>query len=462
MRAALKRLYELTGILGGIFMVLLLIFVLYSVGPGVGLWLEQTFGLPNPITYVARSADEFAGYAMLASAFLALASTFGRGEHIRVTLFLQRLQGAPRRLAEIWCLAFGTLLTGYLAWFSVKLCWQSYEINDLSTGLIAIPLWMPQVGMAVGAVVLCIAVLEQLVVVMTGGPLMEEPSGEEAATWNADGRHRRTDRAACRLRAVLPVRHRHLDRHEHDRRLDRRHVDVRPRQAGRRRHGNGRLSDLSSWTLTALPLFIWMGEVLFRTAISEEMFRGLAPWMRRLPGRLVHTNIIGCTIFAAVSGSSAATCATIGKMTVPELRRRGYPDSIAIGSLSGAGTLGLLIPPSLIMIVYGVQAEVSIAKLFAAGVIPGILLAALMMAYVAGWSLLNPTKIPPPDPAMPLREKLRESSSLIPVVCSSCWCWDRSTPASPPPPNRRHSASWAPSPSPRGSGASPCAISGTA
>jgi C4-dicarboxylate transporter DctM subunit len=175
-------------------------------------------------------------------------------------------------------------------------------------------------------------------------------------------------------------------------------------------------SDLSSWTLTALPLFIWMGEVLFRTAISEEMFRGLAPWMRRLPGRLVHTNIIGCTIFAAVSGSSAATCATIGKMTVPELRRRGYPDAIAIGSLSGAGTLGLLIPPSLIMIVYGVQAEVSIAKLFAAGIIPGLLLAGLMMAYVGGWSLLNPTKIPPPDPAMPLKEKLRESSSLIPVV----------------------------------------------
>lgn len=181
MRKALKTLYELTGILGGIFMVLLLVFVLYSVGPGVGLWLEQTFGLPNPITYVARSADEFAGYAMLASAFLALASTFGRGEHIRVTLFLQRLQGTPRRLAEIWCLALGTLLTGYLAWFSVRLCWQSYEINDVSTGLIAVPLWIPQIGMALGAVVLCIAVFEQLVVVATGGPLMAEASGEEAS-----------------------------------------------------------------------------------------------------------------------------------------------------------------------------------------------------------------------------------------------------------------------------------------
>lgn len=180
MRTALKRLYELAGLLGGLFMVLLLIFVLYSVGPGIGLWLEQTFGLPNPLNYVARSADEFAGYAMLASAFLALASTFGRGEHIRVTLFLQRLQGTPRRLAEIWCLGLATLLSGYLAWFSVKLCWQSYEINDLSTGLIAIPLWIPQVGMALGAAVLFIAVVDQLVMVVSGGSLMAEPAGDEA------------------------------------------------------------------------------------------------------------------------------------------------------------------------------------------------------------------------------------------------------------------------------------------
>jgi TRAP-type C4-dicarboxylate transport system permease small subunit len=180
MRRFLRRLYDLAGILGGIFMVLLLVFVLYSVGPGVGLWLEQSFGLPNPFPYVARSADEFAGYAMLASAFLALASTFGRGEHIRVTLFLQHLHGTARRLAEIWCLALGSLLTGYLAWFSAKLCWQSYEINDLSTGLIAIPLWIPQVGMALGAAILFLAVVEQLIVVVSGGPLMEEPSGDEA------------------------------------------------------------------------------------------------------------------------------------------------------------------------------------------------------------------------------------------------------------------------------------------
>src|SRR3954468_12531726 len=152
---------------------------------------------------------------------------------------------------------------------------------------------------------------------------------------------------------------------------------------------------LSSWTLTALPLFVWMGEILFRTKLSEDMFKGLAPWLSKLPGRLLHTNIIGCTIFAAVSGSSAATCATIGKMTLPELKKRGYPDDMTIGTLAGAGTLGLLIPPSIIMIVYGVSADVSITRLFIAGVIPGILLALLFMAYVMVWALMNPKAIPP-------------------------------------------------------------------
>jgi C4-dicarboxylate transporter DctM subunit len=172
----------------------------------------------------------------------------------------------------------------------------------------------------------------------------------------------------------------------------------------------------SSWTLTALPLFIWMGEILFRTRLSQDMFRGLAPWMNALPGRLLHTNIIGCAIFAAVSGSSAATCATIGKMTLPELARRGYPDDQVIGTLAGAGTLGLLIPPSIIMIVYGVTAEVSIAQLFIAGVVPGLLLGLLFMGYVIVWSLLHPDRIPPADRHFTLLEKLNESRSLIPVV----------------------------------------------
>ena len=172
----------------------------------------------------------------------------------------------------------------------------------------------------------------------------------------------------------------------------------------------------SSWTLTALPLFVWMGEILFRTRLSESMFRGLAPWVTWLPGRLLHTNVIGCAIFAAVSGSSAATCATIGKMTLPELGRRGYPQDITIGSLAGAGTLGLLIPPSIIMIVYGVAADVSIAKLFIAGVLPGILLAALFSGYLVVWALLNPGKVPLPDRVMSFGEKLHESRHLIPVV----------------------------------------------
>ena len=172
----------------------------------------------------------------------------------------------------------------------------------------------------------------------------------------------------------------------------------------------------SSWTLTALPLFIWMGEILFRTKLSESMFRGLAPWVSAIPGRLLHTNVIGCTIFAAVSGSSAATCATIGKMTLPELARRGYPEDRVIGSLAGAGTLGLLIPPSIIMIVYGVTSDVSIAKLFIAGIIPGLLLAVLFSGFLVVWALLNPDRVPAPDAALTLTQKLRESRHLIPVM----------------------------------------------
>ena len=173
---------------------------------------------------------------------------------------------------------------------------------------------------------------------------------------------------------------------------------------------------MSSWTLTALPLFLWMGEILFRTRLSEDMFRGLAPWLTKIPGRLLHTNIIGCTIFAAVSGSSAATCATIGKMTLPELKKRGYPEEMTIGTLAGAGTLGLLIPPSIIMIVYGVTAEVSITRLFIAGVLPGLLLAALFMGYTILWSLANPGRIPEEKERLSFGQKVYASRHLIPAV----------------------------------------------
>ncbi len=175
-------------------------------------------------------------------------------------------------------------------------------------------------------------------------------------------------------------------------------------------------SGSSSWTLTALPLFIWMGEILYRTRLSEDMFRGLAPWMARLPGGLVHTNIVGCTIFAAVSGSSAATLTTVGKMSIPELRKRGYPEHMIIGTLTGAATLGLMIPPSLTLIVYGVTVNESISKLFLAGVFPGLTLALLFMGYVAWWSFVKPDQVPHIAEKMPFMAKVRESRFLLPVI----------------------------------------------
>ena len=172
----------------------------------------------------------------------------------------------------------------------------------------------------------------------------------------------------------------------------------------------------SSWTLTALPLFIWMGEILYRTRLSEDMFKGLAPWMRGLPGGLLHTNIAGCTIFAAVSGSSAATLTTVGKMSIPELRQRGYPEYMIIGTLAGAATLGLMIPPSLTLIVYGVSINESITKLFLAGVIPGLVLAGLFMTYIIGWHYLRKEERPTPEPRIPLSQMIYESRFLIPVL----------------------------------------------
>lgn len=172
----------------------------------------------------------------------------------------------------------------------------------------------------------------------------------------------------------------------------------------------------SSWSLTALPLFIWMGEILFRTRLSADLFRGLAPWMMRLPGRLLHVNIAGCALFAAISGSSAATVVTVGKMSIPELRERNYPERLIIGTLAGAGTLGLLIPPSIILIVYGVTVNESITQLFMAGVFPGIMLALLFMAYIIGFALLHPSAMPAAEAPMRFLQKLQESLYLIPTI----------------------------------------------
>ena len=172
----------------------------------------------------------------------------------------------------------------------------------------------------------------------------------------------------------------------------------------------------SSWTLTALPLFVWMGEILFRTKLSENLFKGLAPWMSRLPGGLIHVNVVGCALFAAISGSSAATVATVGKMSIPELKKRNYPEKLLLGSLAGSGTLGLLIPPSIILIIYGVTVQESIAKLFMAGIIPGIMIAIIFMLYVIIWSIVNKKQMPTTMEKFSFLDKLRGSKQLVPVI----------------------------------------------
>ena len=172
----------------------------------------------------------------------------------------------------------------------------------------------------------------------------------------------------------------------------------------------------SSWTLTALPLFVWMGEILFRTKLSENLFKGLSPWMQKLPGGLIHVNVVGCALFAAISGSSAATVATVGKMSIPELRKRNYPEKILLGSLAGSGTLGLLIPPSIILIIYGVAVQESIAKLFIAGIIPGIMIALIFMSYVIIWSLINKKEMPKILEEHSFLEKIKRSKQLLPVI----------------------------------------------
>ena len=171
----------------------------------------------------------------------------------------------------------------------------------------------------------------------------------------------------------------------------------------------------SSWSLTALPLFIWMGEILYRTRLSEDLFKGVAPWMNNLPGRLLHTNIVGCTFFAAVSGSSAATLTTVGKMTIPELRKRNYPEKMTIGTLAGSSTLGLMIPPSLTLIVYGVTINESVVQLFMAGILPGLVLALLFMSYVAVWATFFKKSMPDRDPEISFLDKLKSSKFLIPI-----------------------------------------------
>lgn len=173
---------------------------------------------------------------------------------------------------------------------------------------------------------------------------------------------------------------------------------------------------MSTWTLTAMPLFILMGEILFRSRLSEDMFSGLSPLLSRLPGGLLHVNILACALFAACSGSSAVTAATIGRMSLPELKTLNYPEDKSIATLAGSGTLGFLIPPSIILIVYGATAEQSVARLFIAGIFPGLMLVAMFMGYIVVWALFYPDKMPSTEMKMSLWERIYRTRRLIPVL----------------------------------------------
>ncbi len=173
-------------------------------------------------------------------------------------------------------------------------------------------------------------------------------------------------------------------------------------------------SSIDSWPLTALPLFLLMGEILFSSRVSEDLFRGLAPLVKRLPGQLLHINILGSGILAAIVGSSGVCCATVGRISLPELSRRHYDEQLSIGTLTGSGTLGLLIPPSIMMIVYGIATQTSVARLFLAGVVPGLVMIVLFMGYVVVWSLWHRDKAPRAEAADTTR--LRDVARIIAPV----------------------------------------------
>ena len=430
LRAALDALYETSGRAAAIALCAILVLVTAQM---VARWL----GL------LLAGGANYAGYAMAATSFLALAYTFQHDAHIRVTLFVSRA-GRWRRAAEIWCYTLATLAAGFLAWYAIKATLLSHRIGDVSQGQDATPLWIPQTFMAIGATIFAIALLDNLLRLLSGA--WQGVDGRASASeWAAQALGSRRARVAL-CGAVLLACYAALTTMTG---FDRDAVGLKigiflfvlffllgtglwvglalmgVAYIGMigftsRSPGNAMIitvwSGASSWTLTALPLFIWMGEVLYRTRLSEDLFEGLAPWMSRIPGGLLHTNVVGCTVFAAVSGSSAATLTTVGKMSIPELRRRGYPEYMIIGTLAGAATLGLMIPPSLTLIVYGVTVKESITKLFIAGVVPGLVLAAMFMLYIAAWYWLKPAQRPAPEPRLSFGEALRNSRLLVPVI----------------------------------------------
>jgi tripartite ATP-independent transporter DctM subunit len=384
---------------------------------------------------------QYAGYAMAAASFLALADTFRKNEHIRVSMLIEK-SGNLRRGCEIWVYTLSAVVAVFFAWYAIQAPILSYRINDISQGQDGTPLWIPQLSMAVGAVILAIACIDSLLAVVFTEDLGVDPPREPilhdlfgsmrarmimlAASllviYAAISFMTGFDANATGLKvgiflfvmffllgsglwvglALVGVAYMGM-------------IGFTPRNPGSSMSITI-WSSASSWTLTSLPLFIWMGEILYRSRLSEDMFKGLAPWLSGFPGGLLHANVVGCTVFAAVSGSSAATLTTVGKMSIPELRQRGYPEFMIVGTLAGAATLGLMIPPSLTLIVYGVTVQQSITALFMAGIIPGLVLAAMFMIYIGAWSFIRPEQVPAAESRMTFGEKCRASVVLLPVV----------------------------------------------
>jgi tripartite ATP-independent transporter DctM subunit len=429
MRSALDGLYRISGYAAAISLLAILVLVTAQM---VTRWSGAIF----------TGGANYAGYAMSTTSFLALAYTFNHNAHIRVSLFVTK-SGRWRRGMEIWCYTIASLVACFLAYYAVKATRLSAKINDISQGQDATPLWIPQTFMAIGSVIFAIAVVDNLVrILMTSWQGVDD---EDAQPWTAHLFASKQARMLLSGAFLLVVYSALVMMTGFDR-------DAVALKIGiflfvlffllgsgiwvglalmgvaymgmigftTRNPGNSMIitvwTGASSWTLTALPLFIWMGEILFRTRLSEDMFKGLAPWLARIPGGLLHTNVVGCTVFAAVSGSSAATLTTVGKMSIPELRARGYPEFMTIGTLAGAATLGLMIPPSLTLIVYGVTVKESITKLFIAGVVPGLVLASLFMLYIVAWYYLRPDQRPEPEPRIGFVKALKNSTLLIPVI----------------------------------------------
>ncbi len=429
MRSLLDGLYKSAGYAAAIALIGILVLVTAQM---VTRWMGGIF----------TGGANYAGYAMATTSFLALAYAFNHNAHIRVGLFVTK-SGRWRRAVEIWCYTLGALVASFLAYYAVKATRLSHKINDISQGQDATPLWIPQIFMAVGSVIFAIAVIDNLIRLLWAE--WKGVDGDDKTNWREHFFASKASRTLLAGAILLVIYAATVMMTGFDR-------DAVALKIGiflfvlffllgsgiwvglalmgvaymgmigftTRNPGNSMIitvwTGASSWTLTALPLFIWMGEILYRTRLSEDMFKGLAPWMARIPGGLLHTNVVGCTVFAAVSGSSAATLTTVGKMSIPELRRRGYPEFMTIGTLAGAATLGLMIPPSLTLIVYGVTVKESITKLFIAGVLPGLVLASMFMLYIAAWYFLKPGQRPEPEPRLGFMHALKNSTLLIPVI----------------------------------------------